>query len=141
MSPRPAAVPYNPQPSICPAIPLQICTLIFNNFQDAPPATHSFSIFCIVARGWYPPSVQQPFLAANRCFALFAPCLPLCFQQDPTVNFCNSFVLITIRIAGVGYALRGGDLKYHLKSSPFPLSHGWVVGVPLNGNIRASFPK
>jgi len=30
--------------------PLQICTFIFNNFQDAPPATPFFSNFCIVAR-------------------------------------------------------------------------------------------
>ena len=32
---------------------------------------------------------------------------PLCFQSLPTVKFCNSFVLITIRIAGGGY---GGSL-------------------------------
>src|SRR5690242_18235474 len=30
---------------------LQICTFLFNNFHDAPPATSFFSIFCIVARG------------------------------------------------------------------------------------------
>jgi hypothetical protein len=30
---------------------LQICLFIFNNFQDAPPATSFFSCFCIVARG------------------------------------------------------------------------------------------
>ena len=31
---------------------LQICTFIFNNFQDAPPATSFLSTFCIVAGGW-----------------------------------------------------------------------------------------
>src|SRR5690242_15575789 len=37
-------------------IPLQICTFVFNSFQDAPAATPLFSNFCIVARGWvYPP--------------------------------------------------------------------------------------
>lgn len=34
---------------------LQICTFIFNHFRDAPPATFSFSCFCIVARGWIYP--------------------------------------------------------------------------------------
>ena len=33
------------------ATTLQICTFIFNNFQDAPPATLFFSNFCIVTRG------------------------------------------------------------------------------------------
>ena len=30
--------------------PLQVCTFVFNNFHDAPPATPFLSSFCIVAR-------------------------------------------------------------------------------------------
>ena len=50
---RHRAVPYNPKSPVCPAIPLQICTFVFNNFHDAPPATLFFSNFCIFARGWH----------------------------------------------------------------------------------------
>ena len=34
---------------------LQICPFVFNNFQDAPPATPFLSSFCIVAGGWHTP--------------------------------------------------------------------------------------
>ena len=40
----------NPRPVL---VLLQIRPFIFNDFQDAPPATFFFSCFCIVARGWH----------------------------------------------------------------------------------------
>src|SRR5579859_7974803 len=45
---------------------LQIRPFVFNNFQDAPPATLYFSWFCIVARGWVPRSVHHNLLHESR---------------------------------------------------------------------------
>src|SRR5262245_36846296 len=44
---------------------VQTSPFAFNNFQDAPPATLSFSWFCIVAGGWvgdptFKPSICKP---------------------------------------------------------------------------------
>ena len=49
--------------ALAPRSSLQIRPFVFNNFQDAPPATLFFSCFCIVARGWpYPsPSADLKF--------------------------------------------------------------------------------
>ena len=38
---------------------LQICTFVFNNFQDAHPTTLFFSYFCIVAGGGYTPTRRE----------------------------------------------------------------------------------
>src|SRR5205823_1552664 len=38
---------------------LQICTFVFNHFQDAPPATPFLSSFCIVAGGEYTPAAKR----------------------------------------------------------------------------------
>ena len=53
-----------PAPSLQPT--LQICTFVFNHFQDAPSATLFFSWFCIVARGWVYPSQSHSPLMAGR---------------------------------------------------------------------------
>ena len=64
---RHGPAPYNPRPTICPAIPLQFCTFVFNNFQDAPPATPLLSRFCIVAGGWgTPPSAKSAIIWAYK---------------------------------------------------------------------------
>ena len=44
---------------------LQICTFIFNQLRDAPPATLFFSDSCIVAGGWHTP--LRP--SCNNCVA------------------------------------------------------------------------
>src|SRR5689334_23816347 len=62
---RRAAASYKPQTPACHAIRLQTCTFVFNNFQDAPPATPFPSSFCIVAGGWVGPSSNIQLSAAN----------------------------------------------------------------------------
>ena len=52
-------------------------------------STHSISLLGISTR----------FLTSAFCFLPY-PLLPLCFQSLPTIKFCNSLVLTTIRIAG-----------------------------------------
>src|SRR6266700_965999 len=49
------------------------------------------------------------FLHSAFCFALFAPCYPLCFQANVNCLFWNRFVLITNQVAGGGVA---GSLRY-----------------------------
>ena len=116
MSHRPAA-PYNPQPPVPSAIPLRICTFVFNHLHDSPPATASFSNFCIVAREWVP---TLPLPAVHRCFALFAPCYLPSFHANTNCPLCNPFVLITIRIArGVATPLRARDLRFYFNSLPW----------------------
>ena len=54
-----------------------------------------------------------------RCFAHFALCYPLSFHTNTNYPFCNSFLLITIRIArGVGTPLPVRHLKLYFKSLP-----------------------
>ena len=67
-----------------------------------------------LARPFCPPSLP-PFYPFRPLLRSIFPCLfsifrfvlcslaALSFQQLPTINFCNSLVLITIRIAGGGY--------------------------------------
>ena len=94
---------------------LQICTFVFNNFQDAPPATPFVSCFCIVARGWGTPSPRLRL--AHHCFSPFALGYPLYFHANTNCPFCNSFVLITIRIArGWVGAQPIPGIRYYLKS-------------------------
>lgn len=50
---RDAGDTYLP-PRFFPATALQICTFVFNSFQDAPPAILSSSAICIVAPGVVP---------------------------------------------------------------------------------------
>jgi hypothetical protein len=66
-TPRPSAPPFQGSKeffSVSPLVtrhfrfPSARCSpFVFNNFQDAPPATPSFSSFCIVARAWVSPNV------------------------------------------------------------------------------------
>jgi len=60
--------------SALPCAPLQICTFIFNHFQDAPPATPFLSTFCIVAGGCVPLSSHfgtSPAVSPNRKLRLW----------------------------------------------------------------------
>ena len=54
---------------------------------------------------------------SQACFAHFALCYHVCFQANTTVNFCNSFILITMQIA------RGVGGSSHFPFSTFPVSH------------------
>ena len=47
-------------------------------------------------------SAPSPFPFSAFCILPSALRL-LCFQQLPTIKFCNPFIFITIRIAGGGY--------------------------------------
>ena len=127
---RHAAVPYNPQPPFYPAIPLQICTFVFNNFQDAPPATAFFSNFCIVARGWVPflsrmsskfaPSTNHDFQRVTNRSRISPPVASFCFQALTHCPICNSFAFITLQqYPGVGTTATRDDLKFHF-NSPAP---------------------
>jgi hypothetical protein len=58
-----------------------------------------------------PPNRRIPFSPANfqsltNCPRLATLSVPLSFQRVTTINFCNSFLLITIRIA------RGGGIPF-----------------------------
>jgi|SRR5579859_119473 len=63
----------------------------------------------------------------TNCPRLPTLSVPFSFQQLTTIKFCNSFLLIMIRIArGVVYPLRAAALKFHFKSlatrhSPLPI--------------------
>ena len=46
---------------------LQICSLVFNNLQDAPPATPFLSSFCMVARGWVSPKILRTPTGSHSC--------------------------------------------------------------------------
>src|SRR5215467_9697591 len=47
------------------------------------------------------------------------PLLPLCFQQFPTIEFCNFFVLITKQIArGVGVPRKCSTSSFTLSEHP-----------------------
>ena len=46
-------------PCIVLATTLQICSFVFNELQDAPPATFFFSCICIVAGGYGVPAKVQ----------------------------------------------------------------------------------
>ena len=51
-----------------------------------------------------------PPASLPSAFYILTPALRLlCFQQLPTINFCNSLLLITIRTAGGGW----GHLPFH----------------------------
>ena len=71
-------------------LPLQICTFVFNNFQDAPPATPFLSSICIVAGGWPPPaSLHEPLVgpagsheSLSPLFATLARPPGVCNEND-----------------------------------------------------------
>ena len=68
-----------------------------------------------------PPNFQQP----TNCLKSDTLSLPLYFQQLPTVKFCNSFVLITIQIAGGGWGVPIFAFRVSAPLDgeiPFPLS-------------------
>ena len=56
---------------------LQICTFVFNNFQDAPPATLFLSIVCIVAGGW----VASPSVHFKSYLNSLPSCSLTCLPQ------------------------------------------------------------
>jgi hypothetical protein len=68
------------------------------------------------------PDPSRPFCLTSH-FQRLTNCLrfdtlsePLYFQPLPTIKFCNSFLLITIRIAGGGY-----------RGSPLPLASSFAL--------------
>src|SRR5579859_993696 len=69
--------------------PLQICTFVFNHFQDAPPATPFLSTFCIVAGGWHG-SVYLPFSLFHLPYQLSA--LECAVPQFPIVSLLECAV-------------------------------------------------
>jgi hypothetical protein len=57
------------------------------------------------------------FQPLTNCPRLATPSVPLSFQQVTTINFCNSFLLITIQIApGWVYPPAAIGLKFYFKS-------------------------
>ena len=75
----------------------------------------------ITTEGWglIQSSVLCSPVSTLFCVALFAPCYPLCFHANTNCPFCNSFLLITIRIArGVACPLPTAGLKFHVNSLP-----------------------
>ena len=83
--------------------PLQICTFIFNNFQDAPPTTPFLSSFCIVARGCMesPSSGVKVLFEPSRRVSNVTPT-----QLGPAVGDCSAD---SDRIGGVLTA--NGELR------------------------------
>jgi hypothetical protein len=88
---------------------LRIRPFVFNNFQDAPPASSFFSYFCIVVRVSVRPLPfhfkyylnSAPLYSSSTSLLCTLPLF--CFQQVATVKFSKSRVLITIQNArGVG---------------------------------------
>ena len=80
--------------------PLQICTFVFNNFQDAPPVIPFLSTFCIVARGCMGTLPLRSSLSLNP-----QPLVPVVsFQGVTHCPICNLFLLITLQqwVAWVG---------------------------------------
>lgn len=70
--------------------------------------------------------------------SLPCPLLPLCFQQLPTIKFCNPFVLITLQIArGVGIPQRRSPSSITLIRRPIlertrPQQTGGLCVFPLS---------
>jgi len=81
---------------------LQICTFVFNNFQDAPLASLFFSWFCIVAGGGYAPAAKtlQKKIAAipNPVFRIFFQVpypLTLLFSNSSQNGSCGGLFFFT----------------------------------------------
>src|SRR5579859_1428274 len=51
----------------------------------------------------------------------------LCFQQLPTIKFCNHLVLITIQSARGGWPPPSADLKKNFNSLPVPSSFPYIL--------------
>lgn len=93
------------------------------------------------------------FQSLTNCLKIDTLSLPLCFQQVPTVKFCNPFALITIRIAGGGYGVVfrfsrekvfAREEKLHLTSfvslSSALLGRNGALASPLQSIVSALFP-
>ena len=89
-----------------------------------PPQPLSFQAFALLpggGMGRLPIFFKYYFKSSffHRSLAhLLSTLLPLCFQQLPTIKFCNSSVLITIRIAGGGYSLLVASPSQHGNERP-----------------------
>jgi hypothetical protein len=73
----------------------------------------------------------------TNCLKSDTPCSPFCFQQLPTVKFCNSFLLITIRIA------RGGStpsVHVHYVHARSSLAHPKRISMSLHQTNLFSLP-
>jgi len=90
-------------------------TFLFKRFRTlcgqrstAPPFQSTVcTLFPVQRRGRYGGSFQTPFQPTCQ-----SPLLPLCFQQLPTIKFCNHVALITMQIAG---GVRGHSRRNDLK--------------------------
>ena len=83
-----------------PITKLQIRPFVFNNFHDAPPPTPFFSNRASDkdASPERPQQVEGSLIQPPPVLTHFALCYPPSFHSIPNCSFCNSFVLITIRI-------------------------------------------
>src|SRR5713101_3962286 len=65
--------------------------MIFRRQPHRAPRSHALRLL---------PSYPRNHSSLATAFAFFAPCYPACFHTNTNCPICNSFVLITIRIAG-----------------------------------------
>src|SRR5579859_547047 len=89
-----------------------------------PDPSLPFRLTCFQQRN-YPTRIVQSegslgrssnFQRLTNCLRFDTLSLPFCFQQLPTVKFCNSFLLITIQNAqGGGSPLPVRNLKFYFK--------------------------
>ena len=100
------------QMSSCPALPRELCpdSLV----SESPWRGH---LACLAD-----PSINlclTYFQQLTNCLKFDTFSSPLCFQQLPTVKFCNSFLLMTLQqYPGVCTPLPVRNLKFYFNSAP-----------------------